>query len=223
MSWWGTSLIEQFNDVKPGLGIIAFAAWCLWIVVSICLHELAHGWAALRCGDQTPRELGHMTLNPIKHMGWTSLIVFLVLGFAWGAMPIRPGRFRNGLDHAFVAVAGPALNAILAAACLIVTVIADLVLHDRTSPVFIVPFLGLWLNILLAVFNMLPLPPLDGSKVVAGFVPALREVVYRPQSVMVGIIGLVFINRVLGIRFMDLSLDASVQLVDWGGLIFKGR
>jgi hypothetical protein len=63
-------------------------AWIFWVIFSICLHELAHGWAALWQGDHTPRRLGHMTMNPLVHMGGWSLIAFAIIGIAWGAMPV---------------------------------------------------------------------------------------------------------------------------------------
>ena len=66
------------------------------IVVSVVLHELAHGVAAIWQGARTPIELGHMTLNPMVHMGGMSLVAAFVIGMAWGAMPVTPHRFRHG-------------------------------------------------------------------------------------------------------------------------------
>ena len=81
------------------------AAWVFWVLFSISLHELAHGWAALWQGDQTPRELGHMTWNPWVHMGPWSLGMFALIGIAWGLMPVQPARFRWG-RRGWVLVAG---------------------------------------------------------------------------------------------------------------------
>ncbi|MBT5381502.1 MAG: site-2 protease family protein, partial [Phycisphaerae bacterium] len=90
-------------------------SWIFWVLLSITLHELAHGWAAIWEGDKTPIETGHMSANPVVHMGRFSLIVFALIGFAWGLMPVRPWRFRHGrLGEAIVAIAGPAMNLALA-------------------------------------------------------------------------------------------------------------
>ncbi|VAX40844.1 hypothetical protein MNBD_PLANCTO03-1356, partial [hydrothermal vent metagenome] len=73
---------------------VLLVSWVFWLFVSIVLHELAHGFAAIRCGDRTPIELGHMTPNPLVHMGPASLIAFALFGLAWGSMPVNPSRFR---------------------------------------------------------------------------------------------------------------------------------
>ena len=77
-------------------GLAAVLGWVFWVIFSICLHELAHGWAAIWQGDRTPRETGHMTMNPMVHMGGASLIVFALVGIAWGLMPTDPSRYRWG-------------------------------------------------------------------------------------------------------------------------------
>ncbi len=79
-----------------------FFATALTVVVSICLHELAHGWAAIRQGDDTPIQLGHMTFNPMVHMGSVSLLLFVFTGIAFGAMPVNPLRFRSRYGQAIV-------------------------------------------------------------------------------------------------------------------------
>lgn len=85
--WWVATIWETSPFLLLG--------WIVWVIGSITLHELAHGWAAIRCGDRTPIETGHMTANPIVHMGPMSLIVFGLFGIAWGACRLT--------RHAFVA------------------------------------------------------------------------------------------------------------------------
>lgn len=92
-------------------------SWVFWVIVSIVLHELGHGFTAIRAGDRTPIELGHMTPNPIVHMGRSSLIAFALFGFAWGAMPVNPSKFRGPYDRLKVSGAGPAVNVGLAVVC----------------------------------------------------------------------------------------------------------
>lgn len=199
-NWWGLQVIEVYNQQFPNLpnaGRVALAAWLAWIVVSIVLHELAHGWMAIRCGDDTPRLMGHMTLDPIKHMGLYSLVALAVCGITWGAMPVNVENLRRRHDDALVALAGPLTNVLLAVLCLVGSILTKMLLTgnamDYASIVF---FLGLVLNATLAAFNMLPVPPLDGSKVLASFVPAYRDFIYTPGA---AIVGLVFVFTMGGI------------------------
>jgi hypothetical protein len=106
----------------------------VWVIGSIVLHELAHGWAAIRLGDTTPRDLGHMTWNPLVHMGGFSLVVFAVIGIAWGMMPVDPSRLRGRYGDALVALAGPAMNIVLAAVSFAVWLVLWLWLGGRGRP-----------------------------------------------------------------------------------------
>lgn len=165
MQWW---VHEQYNIGGPTLVI----SWAFWVLFSISLHELAHGWAAIRQGDDTPRETGHMTGNPIVHMGGASLIMFALIGIAWGLMPTDPSRYRSGRrGRVVVAAAGPIMNLLLAAASLIALVIfANVASTDTTLGGRIVMFLylGGMLNLVLFGLNLLPVPPLDGSQILMG-------------------------------------------------------
>ena len=165
---------------------VFFFSVVITVVVSVTLHELGHGYAALSQGDDTPRVLGHMTLDPLKHMGLTSLIALVVIGFAWGAMPVNPSRFRSRHGDALVAFAGPAVNLLLAALGLTILglwmrlggpVEEGAALNLRE---FLFVF-GMW-NILLFLFNLLPIPPLDGSTVVASFVPPYARFIQNPDN-----------------------------------------
>lgn len=144
------------------------------LIFSIVLHELAHGWVAMWQGDDTPRVLGHLTPNPITHMGGLGFVAVFVLGMGWGAMPVNPSRFRSRYGDAMVSVAGPLMNLLL---CLIgLTAFA---LWGRHIPqTGIDPFrenmanaclvFGMF-NMVLVLLNLIPVPPLDGSSVLADF------------------------------------------------------
>jgi Zn-dependent protease len=154
-----------------------YVAVVLVVIISICLHELAHGIVAVRRGDRTPIDQGRLTLNPLVQMGPVSLVVLLISGIAWGAMPIDRTRLRGRYAEALVAVAGPLTNVILA-----VVALTALGLWQRSDPRVAFGEIGDFadngrlllrafgvMNVALALFNMLPLPPLDGSHVLANF------------------------------------------------------
>ena len=153
-------------------GFSLIAAWAFWVIFSITLHELGHGWAALWQGDQTPRELGHMTWNPTAHMSGWSFAMFAIIGIAWGMMPTQPHRYRWGRrGRIVVAAAGPAVNIILA--LLTLSGLALLLHSGPPEGMFQVRLAGFlavggMLNIVLALLNLLPVPPLDGAQILSG-------------------------------------------------------
>lgn len=157
-------------------GPVIVVSWIVWVIGSIVLHELAHGWAALAKGDPTPRDSGHMTWNPLVHMGQFSLIVFALVGIAWGLMPIDPSRMRGRWAHVIVAAAGPAMNLGLAVVALLAgglwMGLAGGVPEPLRTNLFIFLFLGGGLNLVLMLFNLMPVPPLDGGRIAAEVVPA---------------------------------------------------
>lgn len=164
--WWIADLWQRGNTVL-------LASWIFWVLASIVLHELGHGVAAIWQGDDTPRALGRMTVNPVVHMGWFSIVAFLLIGIAWGLMPVNPSRFRWGPRRggAFVAAAGPAVNLVLCAGCVIASAAWE-VFGSGSEPlatnVKVFLFTGAWLNLWLMMFNLLPVPPLDGASVISG-------------------------------------------------------
>ena len=174
-----------------------FFAVVLVVVLSIVLHELAHGWAALRLGDPTPLEQGRMTLNPIVHMGGFSLLALAMVGLAWGQMPIDRSRLRGRHAEAWVALAGPAMNLALGLLCL--TALGLWLRFGGPAPgpglaengQRLLRVAGL-INFALLVFNLLPVPPLDGSHLASDFSPGYRRFVENPANQGALFIGFVF-------------------------------
>lgn len=179
-TWW-------VADVLQHGGYIYLFSWIFWVLLSICLHELAHGWAAIHQGDDTPIALGHMNLNPLVHMGQMSLLMFAVIGIAWGAMPVNPSRFRDGrLGDAKVSAAGPAMNLLLALITLtgLGLLVGMMAGKDAATSTFVVNFgtfleVGGRLNLALLILNLLPIPPLDGSTIVRSLIPSTERIYSR--------------------------------------------
>jgi len=152
-------------------------------LLAIILHEVAHGYIAERFGDPTARLLGRLTLNPLKHLDPIGTIAIFVFGFGWARpVPVNSGNFRHPRrDMIWVALAGPATNLLLAV--LSALLLRGVGLLDQssfgdsqaysqfTTPVKMMAGFSLYINILLGVFNLIPLPPLDGGRVLTGILP----------------------------------------------------
>lgn len=142
------------------------------MIVSICLHELAHGIVAISQGDHTPIETGHMKLDPIVLMGAESIVMLCLFGIAWGAMPVNPNKFRSRKwGDLIVSAAGPVSNAILG--LISVGLLKASEYHQFLSEDFF--FLAATVNFNLFLFNCLPIPPLDGFYIFSKFFPGLRK------------------------------------------------
>ena len=139
------------------------------VLVSLTLHELGHAYVAWKLGDPTAKEQGRLTLNPIAHLDPLGTLMFALtalianLPFGWARpVPVRPGYFRRPKEGmAIVAAAGPAMNFLIALVCL--AVIRHVELGDLTAEVVENAYI---VNIILGLFNLIPVPPLDGSRIV---------------------------------------------------------
>ena len=160
------------------------AAWVMPVLLAITVHETAHGWVASRFGDETAKKLGRLTLNPFKHIDPVGTIlvpaIMLLLpgGFVFGwakPVPVDWRNFRHPKqDMAWVAAAGPGSNLIMGLAW---ALLARLALGLPSDNWFALPLLfmgvaGIFINTILMVLNLLPLPPLDGGRVLTGVLPA---------------------------------------------------
>lgn len=172
------------SDLSQYLGRFAIAA--IPALLGIILHEIAHGWVAEKRGDPTARFMGRLTLNPLPHIDPLGLLVFALTSltgsfvFGWAKpVPVNPRYFRNpAKDMMLVSLAGPMTNMLLA---LLFAVLLRLVVGSVPDPdwrssanlVFLVSMLqaGVIINFGLAWLNLLPVPPLDGSKILAYFLP----------------------------------------------------
>ncbi len=148
---------------------------------SLTVHEFAHAWSANKLGDPTAKHLGRMTLNPIVHMDLMGVLMMVASGFRFGwakPVPVNPANFRNWRQGMlWVSLAGPISNIILAAgAALIFHSLPLLGLSEGDTALgYNFVFLAIMINCSLAFFNMIPLPPLDGSKVLIALLPPQYE------------------------------------------------
>ena len=155
---------------------VYFFGVVLSVMFSVCLHEYAHAFTALKLGDDTAARRGHLSLNPMIQMGPTSLILLCVLGLAWGAVPVNPAILRlKKFGEAKVAFAGPLVNLAL---CMISGFIFAGMYYLGSGADIVLTVLQIFctLNGTLFILNMLPVPPLDGYTVLEEFVPQLRSI-----------------------------------------------
>lgn len=153
------------------------------LIFAITIHEVAHGWSANRLGDPTARLAGRLTLNPIKHIDPLGTIILPVglyyfTGFAFGwakPVPVAFGNLRSPRrDMILVAAAGPISNLLMAAIWALVPALVFPLVNvseEFVSLMIDMSRFGIFINVILAVFNMLPIPPLDGGRVLAGLLP----------------------------------------------------
>jgi len=186
------------------------------LLFSIVVHEVAHGWVALRLGDTTARDAGRLTFNPIPHIDPIGSIVVPLLSFlsagsvfiAWAKpVPINPAHFRDfHRDDILVSLAGPFSNLLMACICSIIFILSAHILSplmsaenefQREIATFVIRmfYAGITLNIFLAVFNLIPIPPLDGSHVLSVLLPQKLSEQFR-QIGFFGIFIVILLMRI---------------------------
>jgi Zn-dependent protease len=203
------------------------AVWSIPVLLAITLHEAAHAWVANRCGDTTAKMLGRLSMNPLRHVDLIGTLLFpILIGvlshfqfiFGWAKpVPVNWSRLRKPrLDMALVAGAGPLSNIVMAllwALCLKLS----LLLHPETSnPALFLSLAsqaGILINLLLALLNLIPIPPLDGSRIVASLLPPRLSYQYlklEPYGFFI-LIALLF-SGVLN-RLLQFLLTWSIQWI----------
>ena len=207
--------------------------WAIPVLFAITLHEVAHGWVALKFGDRTAQMLGRLTLNPIKHIDPIGTVVvpgiLLFLGgfiFGW-AKPV-PVSFQNlrrpKTDMAWVALAGPMANLIMGIGWAIVAKIGLGLVQSESSigePMMYMGLAGIWINAILMFLNLLPLPPLDGGRILVSILPnKLGWQVSRIEPygffILLGLLALGLLGTIL-----SPMLNSTIQvLAYWLGLSF---
>ena len=201
------------------------------LLFSVVVHECAHGYVAERWGDPTARLLGRLTLNPIPHIDlFGSILVpgFLILSganilFGWAKpVPVTPENYRDRrLGDITVSLAGPASNVVLALGFGALLLTGRLLGGGSVAEVLVlICYYGIFLNFILAVFNLLPIPPLDGSHVVANLLPPRLAYAYRSLGSLglLIVIVLLIVPGLLGLVFLPAQLATRLLLGAVGGV-----
>ncbi len=175
----------------------------LGFLLSLSFHEAAHAYMAYRLGDDTAKHEGRLTLNPLAHLDLFGTLALLLIGFGWGKpVPYNPNRLRSKFDEIKVALAGPLTNVILA--FLLAIPFRYAVLRDlpiTSSPwIYVLSDLST-LNVILASFNILPIPPLDGSKILMIWMDTIQKVKFLFYGQWI-LIALVFFQIVSNINIL---------------------
>jgi Zn-dependent protease len=174
------------------------------LVVGITFHEFSHAAIADSLGDHRPRALGRVSLNPVRHIDPMGAVFFLIAGFGWGKpVPVNPSALRPGrIGMAFVAAGGPVANVVVAIVGAVIFRVLELV--GTTGFISDLAFWLVFYNLLLAFFNLLPIPPLDGYNVVLAFVSprtAMTIQRYAPYGVLVLLLLVLIPNSPIGLLF----------------------
>jgi len=160
---------------------ILFILWAVGLLVAVTIHEFAHALAADKLGDPTPRAHNRLSLNPLNHLDPLGTLALLIAHIGWGKpVPIDPYNLENPRrDNMIIAFAGPLSNLLLA------IILSFLILKNPLIPLSISQYLNILispiiiLSVGLAIFNLIPIPPLDGSKVLLGLLPREQAVKYE--------------------------------------------
>lgn len=209
--------------------ILRLALWVPPLLFAVIVHEYFHGRAAERLGDPTARLMGRLTFNPLPHIDIVGSIIFPALLFAasggsvlfgWAKpVPVNPYNLRDARrDMVWISLAGPGANlaAALASGLLLRAMgISGLTAEGVWFPIYLLLINFLFINILLAVFNLIPIPPLDGSKVLAGFLPYRLYAGYMKleRYGMFVILGLLLLGQVMGVHILGAVIMPALSLL----------
>lgn len=208
-------------------GILSLLLTIPGVLIALTFHEFAHAWAANKLGDDTPRMQGRLNLNPLSHIDPMGFAFLIVAGFGWGKpVQIDPrnfnGKYSLSKAEAIVSAAGPIMNFILAFVFLMIYYILfkvtnaigalsmqwQLIIHQ-------IILYTISINIGLGVFNLIPLPPLDGSKILMHFLPYnAKQWFYNNQQIFYIVFLLIWITGLAG-RILSPIFNAVLNGMDW--------
>lgn len=219
----------QFGN-EPGR-LMALCLTAPGVLVAITFHEFAHGLAAYKLGDDTAKNDGRLSLNPLAHLDPVGTLMLLVAGFGWGKpVQVNPRNYNRNISvekaDAIVSVAGPVMNFILAFVfaliyCAMAKFAQDFILTNIGMIIFSMIGYTISVNIGLGVFNLLPLPPLDGSKVILPFLPFNAKQWFRNNEYIFYIIFLLlYITGLASIIISPIIEAVTSGIINVAMLIF---
>ena len=192
------------------------------ILFGLTIHEFSHGWVAWQLGDPTAKMMGRLTLNPLKHLDPIGTIALFLFRFGWAKpVPIDPRNFRHPTrDMAISSLAGPAANLLTAGVSGLVLRVL-LLFHVGGFIVTIVSYFVLF-NLILCFFNLIPIPPLDGSRLLYHLLPPDLAASYArlERYGFIILIGIIFLGQFTGVNLLWLYMDPLLRIFS---LIFVGR
>src|SRR5512138_2805379 len=191
------------------------------ILFGLTIHEFSHGWVAWRLGDPTAKMMGRLTLNPVKHLDPIGTIALFLFRFGWAKpVPIDPSYFRHPTrDMAISSLAGPAANLLTAAVCGGVVRLLDL-FGVAGFPWMLANYFVLF-NLILCFFNLIPIPPLDGSRLLYHLLPPnlARGYASLERYGFLILIGIIFLGKITGLPIIGLYITPLLRLF---GFLFAG-
>ncbi len=226
-------LINVINRLNNTDSMIALIMSLPAILVAITFHEYAHAFAADKLGDDTPRLQGRLTLNPLKHIDIVGFAFLIVAGFGWGKpVEVQPRNFKRNISmtkaQAIVSFAGPLMNFFIAIiATVIFALLAKFNVFAQISNITTITIISTFLtslisiNIGLGVFNLIPLPPLDGSKILKHFLPYNAKVWYeRNEYILYIVLLILWITNLVDLVIGPCIYGVEVGIIKLVGLIF---
>ncbi|MFA5185069.1 MAG: site-2 protease family protein [Patescibacteria group bacterium] len=189
---------------------LVFFTWVLAFLIALSIHEFSHAWVGTLLGDQTAKRLGRLTLNPAAHIDLVGLMAVLLIGFGWGKpVPFNPYNLKwPKWGPVAIAFAGPVSNLVFASISLLLLPLAATRLGmDNLLTIFLI--VSAQLNVALLAFNLIPLPPLDGSKVLLAVLDGPQHASFRDTLE----------NRGPYLLFMLIIADSLLHLGLFSGLI----
>jgi Zn-dependent protease len=190
------------------LSLTRLLLWLPAVLIALTFHEYAHARAAESLGDSTARYMGRMSLNPLVHLDPLGFILLLVVGFGWAKpVPVNPLNFKGDRQRGMmlVAAAGPLMNIFIAfTAALILNLALTKSEMYSNAPLVQIMLSIVYINVYLAIFNLIPVPPLDGSKVLAGLLRS-DKIIYQLERYGSIILLVLILTNVVGMVLLPLA------------------